>query len=320
LFRLSACVTLAEVLATPVSAYLMTSFNIWFPYILGLGILVVGVTPGYFLPETLEDAKAKKRDQVIATEDDDDDQTQPRMNKTMRDEFISKLREFKKSTQFIWKDLNVCLTILMFFVTFVSKQSSNILMQYASKKFHWSIAQVRGALTLFHAKFQTNSAPGQLAHFSARDIHTRQLPTPDAGHKLPPSQVSPPTRQVERFAHEPGKRTFGHYRVRSHVCSAGACDLDLGPGDPVTGLGVLDLFAKFGNFHRSTRSCRDSVLCHGYCAVSGFARVGTIVCRPVSSGNALRRCVDGIAISSSRSILCRCLRCFMLHPIEAIAT
>lgn len=275
----------------------------------------------YFLPETLEDAKAKKRSQVIATEDDDDDdQTQPPVNKTMRDEIISKLREFKKSTQFIWKDLNVCLAILIFFVSFVSKQSSNILMQYASKKFHWSIAQVRGALILVHEKFRTNSAPGQLAHFSARDIRARQFPNPDAGHKLPVRQVSPPTRQVERPAHEPGKRTVGSYRLRSDVCGAGPRDLDLWPGDPVTGFYIRGLFAKFSHGHRSTRSCRDFVFRHCGCAVGGDARVRTVVCRPVSSGNAPRQCVDGIAISPSRSILRCCQRCCIVHPIEAVAT
>lgn len=132
---------IAEVLATPVSAYLMT-FDPWFPYVLGIILLVLGTTPALFLPETLEDAKAKRSIITHGSDSGDSSETEP-VNKTATQEVLRQMREFKESTKFIWRDSNVYLMVLVLFVSFMSRQSTNIIMQYASKKFDWSIARVR---------------------------------------------------------------------------------------------------------------------------------------------------------------------------------
>lgn len=130
---------LAEVLATPLSAYLMT-FEPAFPYVLGLIIMLTGCLPIFFLPETLEDAKAKKLSQQNVSTDATGP-TDP-LDKAVLPELIHQIREFKESTRFIWRDWNVCLMIVTMFVSVISRQSSNMLLQYSSRKFNWSIARV----------------------------------------------------------------------------------------------------------------------------------------------------------------------------------
>ncbi|KAJ5994791.1 hypothetical protein N7481_001768 [Penicillium waksmanii] len=149
MFRLSSCVLIAEILATPFSAYLMT-FDIWYPYILGLVVIVIGTLPAIFIPETLADAKAKMKmkihqDEAPLTSIED---MEPPSKQPMLQEIIHQAREFKKSTRFIWRDGNICLLVIIAGVGFMSRQSTALLMQYASKKFNWSIGKVH--TTLLH--------------------------------------------------------------------------------------------------------------------------------------------------------------------------
>lgn len=136
---------LAEILATPVSAYLMT-YDAAMPYALGLVIIVVGMIPAIFLPETLAFAKARKSAQLHATPTDSSGTEVPGKHEALQD-LIRRAREFKNSTKFIWRDKNVCLLVVILLVSVMSRQSTNILLQYASKKFNWSIARVSAAGT-----------------------------------------------------------------------------------------------------------------------------------------------------------------------------
>ncbi|KAJ5114323.1 hypothetical protein NUU61_000082 [Penicillium alfredii] len=141
LFRLQSCATLAEILATPVSAYLMT-FDPWAPYLIGICMVALGGIASLFLPETLEDAKAKQAQPDA-----------PESNESEHD-LLHQAHEFKQSTQFIWRDWNMCLMVVVLFVTVLSKQSTNVLLQYVSKRFDWSLARasllisLRGSFTL----------------------------------------------------------------------------------------------------------------------------------------------------------------------------
>ncbi|KAJ5419500.1 uncharacterized protein N7487_003050 [Penicillium crustosum] len=141
LFRLNSAVILAEILATPISAYLMT-FSPMLPNLLGVGLIILGTIPVVFLPETLKDAKAK-RSIPAGTEHATENERleQQRVKKEVLQEFTRQIREFIESTRFIWSDSNVCIMVIVAFVTVIGRQSTNLLLQYVSKKFDWSIAR-----------------------------------------------------------------------------------------------------------------------------------------------------------------------------------
>ncbi|CAG8907285.1 unnamed protein product [Penicillium egyptiacum] len=159
LFRLNSAAILAEILATPISAYLMT-FSLMLPYLLGVGFIVLGTIPVVFLPETLEDVKLKQSipeesDRETEQNTENEPVEQERGKKEIFREFTRQSREFIESTRFIWSDSNVCIMILVFFVTIIGRQSTHLLLQYVSKKFDWSIARssllisLRGIFSLF---------------------------------------------------------------------------------------------------------------------------------------------------------------------------
>lgn len=133
------CVLVAEVLATPVSAYLMT-IDPWIPYSLGYVVILVGYTSVFLLPETLEYAKAKRLNREIIN---NSTETTTRLGKQSTLQVLRhQWRDFTASIKFMWADSNVLWIVLVVFVCMMSRQSTAILLQYASKKFGWSIAQV----------------------------------------------------------------------------------------------------------------------------------------------------------------------------------
>ncbi|KAJ5196633.1 hypothetical protein N7449_007112 [Penicillium cf. viridicatum] len=145
LFRLNSAVILAEILATPISAYLMTS-SLMLPFLLGVGLIILGTIPVLFLPETLEDIKVKQSipensDQETEQNTENERPEQQRIKKEVRQEITRQFRKFTESTRFIWSDSNVCIMILVSFVTVIGPKSTNLLLQYVSKKFDWSFAR-----------------------------------------------------------------------------------------------------------------------------------------------------------------------------------
>jgi hypothetical protein len=146
LFRLNSAVILAEILATPISAYLMTS-SLMLPFLLGVGLIILGTIPVLFLPEKLEDMKVKQPipenwDQETEQNTENERPEQQRAKKEVRQEFTRQFPKFIGSTRFIWSDSNVCIMILVSFVTVIGRKSTNLLLQYVSKKFDWSFARV----------------------------------------------------------------------------------------------------------------------------------------------------------------------------------
>ena len=118
------------------------TFGPMFPFILSICIIIVGSIPSFFLPETLRNAKGKQLSRESSGQDSGSEQSQPPRKQAMLLELTSQVREFTQSTRFIWADSNICLMVFVMFVTVMSRQCTNLLLQYVSKKFDWSISRV----------------------------------------------------------------------------------------------------------------------------------------------------------------------------------
>ncbi|KAJ5088497.1 hypothetical protein N7456_012113 [Penicillium angulare] len=154
LFTLMSWALVSDIVASPASAYLMT-YDPWIPYILGFIIISIGCVAILFLPETLEYAQAKKADAQRRRSDTSIQLNEPSIKLSTSQLLARHIHEFKEATQFMWKDSNTLWMILIAFVAMISKQSTNILLQYTSKRFNWSIAKaslliaLRGSFGLF---------------------------------------------------------------------------------------------------------------------------------------------------------------------------
>lgn len=143
MFYINGVVIIAEVLAIPLSACLM-KLGPWLPYTLGFLVEILGGFLVLLLPETLGAAKEKSNlvfSRVVMREWDDDVDLTSRGS--VAEILVRRICEFRDSMRAIWENnRNVILILVAFFVATVSKQSTGLFLQYASKKFHWSIAHV----------------------------------------------------------------------------------------------------------------------------------------------------------------------------------
>ena len=113
---------------------------------LGLGVAILGSLSAFLIPETLSSARLK----IVSATEPDEDTTQTNIaGKISRGQYIKgKMRSLYNSTQFIIESPGVTTCLFALFITSISKQSTSLLLQYTSKRFHWSIANVRPSPSL----------------------------------------------------------------------------------------------------------------------------------------------------------------------------
>jgi hypothetical protein len=137
---LTAGVFVAETIATPIGGFLSDVAHPWIPYLttpimLGMGGLLI-----WALPETLP-----PRDARSEVNDEDHDTSLLKHLQSLRIRpLLSRLTQhIRTAPRTLWRNLTLACLIAVYFASFLSRQSTNFIVLYASKKFSWSLARVR---------------------------------------------------------------------------------------------------------------------------------------------------------------------------------
>lgn len=141
-FILTACERVGEIIATPLSALLMSIWNPWIPYLLySLFTLIAGMIPILFLPETLQRSKTSPQTTPNGTtsaceSDSGTDESLPTSanRPSSISAAISKFRPLLKR--------NVIAVLLAFLVSSLGRQSMRFLLQYIRQRFGWTYEKV----------------------------------------------------------------------------------------------------------------------------------------------------------------------------------
>lgn len=139
---------LAEFLVPPIASALM-SRNLWTPLLCatalqGITVLLVLIA----IPETLSVAKLEETRDSLDIHSPDTSHVNPAAGLSKQHFWRSKTKFLRASFDFIARDTSVALLVFTFLIARVGRQASNILFQYVSKRFGWTLAQV-GALKRF---------------------------------------------------------------------------------------------------------------------------------------------------------------------------
>jgi len=129
-----ASVLVAEMVAPILAARLMEQGD-WYPLLLALAIQQVGVFVAMLFPETLH-----MRD--LPEPRDNVSESIELQTKGERYGFKAQLKNFKAALLFLRSDLTVALVILTFVANRLGRQSLNLLIRYASKRYNWKIQKV----------------------------------------------------------------------------------------------------------------------------------------------------------------------------------
>lgn len=136
---LTASVFVAEIIATPIGGYLSDIAHPWIPYLttpimLGVGSLLIWV-----LPETLPSRGASSE----GNDEEHDKSPLKRLQSLRIRPLLRRLAQgIRSAPRTAWRNLTLACLIAVYFVSFLSRQSANFIVLYASKKFSWSLAQV----------------------------------------------------------------------------------------------------------------------------------------------------------------------------------
>lgn len=140
-FLLTSCGIISEILATPLSALLMSKTP-WIPYsIYSVLTLLGGLTPLFFLPETLQRPSSPETETPSCGIGADEgqpaieDETSPiSIQSTIFSRFWYLMMPLKKR--------NIIAVLLAFFVSALGRQSTSFLLQYIRQRFNWKYEEV----------------------------------------------------------------------------------------------------------------------------------------------------------------------------------
>lgn len=153
---MAAVILLGEILATPISAFLM-SWSPWVPSLLGIVFQLGGLLGAALVSETrpdptsnLEQAHESERllDDSDETEVDDDEPAYYKFGYQRVKQIVTEYWEHVRNTHMKDWDFNMVFVVLTFLLASIGKQALQLIIPYASKRFSWSIARASFLITL----------------------------------------------------------------------------------------------------------------------------------------------------------------------------
>jgi hypothetical protein len=148
-FQATAAGLTATVVAVPLAWYLMKR-TLWTPMLLGLAFVMLGTFLITLLPETLSLPKILHAvpEDPIAPEDADTDQdlsdSSDRNSSSSTKKGFLTILEKLEDARFVFASPMLCTLAFVFLVQTLGGNSVPLLLQLASKRFHWSLADVGG--------------------------------------------------------------------------------------------------------------------------------------------------------------------------------
>ena len=142
---LYAAMLVAEIFGGPISAWLMAISSPWIPYLLGLLCEFVGLAAVLAIPEILPGRL--DMDHSHTAGDTDEGENKPRTQALWP--FIQlTTKQILRIKQFILGNRNVLAMTAAFFSATAGQQALKLILQYASKRFSWSMGEASLILSL----------------------------------------------------------------------------------------------------------------------------------------------------------------------------
>ncbi|KAI9826783.1 MAG: hypothetical protein M1819_007254 [Sarea resinae] len=153
-FQIQASVLISDIVAPPLSSVLM-SRNIWAPLLLGAFIQALSILVPACMPETLhitarETGHPSRQEPAFQLADDDemDGRFEETDSKTKAGDYGSRIEALKGATSFLFQDRKISVLVLSLVVVRVGKQAVELLLQYVSKRYDWSLAKAAFLLSI----------------------------------------------------------------------------------------------------------------------------------------------------------------------------
>lgn len=123
----------------------------WLPFLIGFGLTILGTCLGPFVPFVSQKKQTEVEEPLLNPLSTNDQVTVPGSRKTLKQRILEASAEMKRLTTL---DTNFLLILVAFVVGYLGRSAVGLILQYASKRYYWTIAEatylisLRGAVTL----------------------------------------------------------------------------------------------------------------------------------------------------------------------------
>ncbi|PYH95837.1 MFS transporter, partial [Aspergillus ellipticus CBS 707.79] len=138
-FVLSAAILVSEILAAPLSAWMMAS-SLWMPFMLGLAFEILGMFTVFVIPET----RPKSLEEPVtepAAEDETSGSSPCSSTSLWSSAIRSACSQISQLNGFICEHPNAIIISFTFLLASFGLEALGFMVQYASKRFSWSMAE-----------------------------------------------------------------------------------------------------------------------------------------------------------------------------------
>ncbi|KAF2807397.1 MFS general substrate transporter [Mytilinidion resinicola] len=141
-FYVGATLLVSEVIAPAIGFWLM-KYGDWLTFCVGAAISGLAVVLACFLPETLHsrDQPELPDDRLEDEVDDLAERTSMSSGKGHGHGFKDQIHRLRETLHFLKKDLSLTLVVFTFLVNRLARQSQDLVIRYASKRYGWTIRQ-----------------------------------------------------------------------------------------------------------------------------------------------------------------------------------
>ncbi|PYH40629.1 MFS transporter [Aspergillus saccharolyticus JOP 1030-1] len=141
---MAAAMLLSQILAAPLSAWLMSK-DVWVPSLLGLAIEICGFLPIFVFPETGPKALDRPEDEI-------ENEASERDNESLPLTWVGIVRlvrtQLSEVLRFVVGNANTLAIFFAFLTSSIGSQALQFVLQYASKRFAWSVAEATFLISL----------------------------------------------------------------------------------------------------------------------------------------------------------------------------
>ncbi|KAF2492574.1 MFS general substrate transporter [Lophium mytilinum] len=141
-FYVAATLLLAEVIA-PAIGFALMQYGNWLPFCIGAAVSALATVLACFLPETLHSRdQPERRDDRLEDEADDlTERASMSSGKGHGHGFKDQIHRLREALHFLKRDLSLTLVVFTFLVNRLARQSQDLVIRYASKRYGWTIRQ-----------------------------------------------------------------------------------------------------------------------------------------------------------------------------------
>lgn len=145
-FRISASLLVAQLIAIPTSSILMETY-LWLPMFLGLGAMILGGMMVIMLPETLTQPPSSPGVfSALDSENVERENSEDHISEAYSfDALVQNGKWIMDEYRSVFVSPIVATLIFTFLINSLGRSSLDLLLQYASRRYHWTISQVRSA-------------------------------------------------------------------------------------------------------------------------------------------------------------------------------